>query len=88
MEKFYENVDLTDLIVDLYGFDQKSKKWWKKVFYKLLMMAARNNARRTKTSFLPFLIIIVEDLIALEKRGANVKWKICNIVMANLAEEE
>lgn len=72
-------VDLADQFAGLYDFDRRSNKWWKKVFFKLFMMAARNahilydDTRRTNTSFLPFLIKIAEDLIALGRSGANVK---------------
>lgn len=85
MLKFYNEhmggVDLTDQYVGLYDFDRRSNKWWKKVFYKLLMMSVRNahilhdDVRRTKTSFLPFLITVAEDLITLGRSNANVKRK-------------
>lgn len=63
-------VNLTDQIIVLHEY-----------FFKILMMGVRNahvlhdEIKCMKTSFIPYLITIVEDLIALGRNDANLKEK-------------
>lgn len=66
-------VDHADQMISQYDSDRKSSKWWRKVFYKLFMTAIYNafiiykETRRSKMSFINFIITVAENMITIGK---------------------